>query len=88
MSLIHRCCSHDLVPALEMQPTEGIGCLGASVHEVVTHCIHAPRESVLHLTDFLKVCSKMRLLALLTASLLAPTYVRNGTGSKRTLSPW
>lgn len=34
MTLQQQCRSPDLVPALDMQPTEGLGCLGAAVYEV------------------------------------------------------
>ena len=32
--LQQQCQSPDLVPALDMQPAEGLGCLGAAVYEV------------------------------------------------------
>ena len=34
MVLQQQCQSPDLVPALDMQPAEGLGCLGAAVYEV------------------------------------------------------
>ncbi|KAK9824829.1 hypothetical protein WJX81_003431 [Elliptochloris bilobata] len=40
MSLQQQCQSPDLVPALDMQPAEGLGCLGAAVYEVLFHTCH------------------------------------------------